>query len=126
MTPTNENKAGYRDVLRFAVHYWKPKKRLGFAAAALMMAAVAMDSIVPVYTGRIVDAMSRHGAGDPAALAGAWAAFWGFAALAFLNQTFRVGSMFFWNRFAVSNLYRIVTDGMRKVQRFSSDWHANS
>jgi ATP-binding cassette subfamily B protein len=85
-----------------------------------------MDSIVPIYTGRIVDAISKHGADDPAAWAGAWAAFWGFAVLAFLNQALRISSGFFWNAFAVKNLYAIVTDGMKKVQRFSADWHANS
>ena len=126
MTPAKENKAGYRDVLRFAVHYWKPKKWIGIAAGAMMMAAVVMDSIVPVFTGRIVDAMTKHNAGDASALKGAWSAFWGFAVLAALNQSFRVSSLFCWNRFAVSNLYRIVTDGMKKVQRFSADWHANS
>jgi ATP-binding cassette subfamily B protein len=126
MTPAKEKKAGYRDVLRFAVHYWRPQKWLGIVAAAAMMASVVTDSIVPVYTGRIVDAMTKHGAGEAAAWAGAWAAFWGFAVLALLNQAFRVGSMFVYNRFAVGCLYRIVTDGMKKVQRFSSDWHANS
>ncbi|MBU6475251.1 MAG: ABC transporter ATP-binding protein [Alphaproteobacteria bacterium] len=126
MTPVKENTAGYRDVLRFAAHYWRQGLRLGAAAAALMMAAVTMDSIVPVYTGRIVDAMSRHGTHDAAALRQAWAAFRGFIVLALFNVAFRTGSMFCWNRFAVHNLYRIVTDGMRKVQRFSADWHANT
>ncbi len=126
MTAAKENKASYRDVLRFAVHYWKPEKWSGIAAAAGMMAAVVTDSIVPVYTGRIVDAMTKHGTDDAAAWAGAWAAFWGFAVLALMNQSFRVTAMFVYNRFAANCLYRIVTDGMKKVQRFSSDWHANS
>jgi ATP-binding cassette subfamily B protein len=118
--------ASYRDVLRFAFHYWKPRKWVGILAAAMMMIAVVTDSIVPVYTGRIVDAMTKSGTDNAAAWAGAWAAFWGFAVLATLNQTFRVSAMYAWNNFAVDNLYRIVTEGMQKVQRFSSDWHANS
>jgi ATP-binding cassette subfamily B protein len=121
-----EKKAGYRDVIRFAFHYWGQKKWFGIAAAVMMMLAVVTDSIVPVYTGRIVDAMTGHGADDALAWGGAWAAFWGFAALALLHQVFRLASMFCWNDFAVRNLYRIITDGMQKVQRFSSDWHANS
>ncbi len=126
MTSVKENTAGYRDVLRFAMHYWRQRLKLGVASAVLMMAAVSMDSIVPVYTGRIVDAMSRHGIHDAAALQRAWAAFWGFVVLALLNMALRISSMLFWNRFAVHNLYRIITDGMRKVQRFSADWHANT
>jgi len=121
-----EEKAGYRDILRFTLHYWKPKKWAGIAAAVAMMLSVVTDSVVPVYTGRIVDAMTGHGADDAAAWGGAWAAFWGFAVLALLHQIFRLVSMLYWNYFATRNLYRIVTDGMHKVQRFSADWHANS
>ncbi|MFH1158192.1 MAG: ABC transporter ATP-binding protein [Pseudomonadota bacterium] len=127
MTQTeHRNKVSIRDTLRFTLHYWKPKKWVGIAAVSLMMLSVVMDSIVPVYTGRIVDAMTRHGAEDAAALAGAWSAFWGFAVLGLLHHAFRLLSLLCLSRFAVSNLYRIVTDGTRKVQRFSADWHANA
>ena len=60
----NAEKTGYRNVFRFALHYWKPGKWMGISAAGLMMAAVMMDSFVPVYTGRIVDAMTHHGTDD--------------------------------------------------------------
>ena len=119
-------KPGYPEVLRFTLHYWTPEKWSGLAAALMMMLSVVTDSIVPVYTGRIVDAMTGRGVADMASWSGAWAAFWGFAVLALLHQIFRLASLFFWNGFAVNNLYRIVTDGMQKVQRFSTDWHANS
>jgi ATP-binding cassette subfamily B protein len=121
-----EEKPAFRDILRFTLHYWKPQRWIGIAAATAMMLSVVMDSVVPVYTGRIVDAMTGHGASDASAWKGAWAAFWGFAVLALLHHLFRMISMLFWNYFAVRNLYRIVTDGMQKVQRFSADWHANS
>ncbi len=91
-----------------------------------MLASVLMDAVVPVYTGRIVDAMTAHAAGEDTAMAAAWAAFWGFTILALLHQLLRVFSIYVWNRFAVENLQAIVTDGLRKVQRFSSDWHANT
>lgn len=125
-TDNKKRQSSYKDIIRFTLHYWTPKKWLGIAAAAAMMASVVMDSLVPVYTGRIVDAMTGHGANDASAWQGAWSAFWGFAVLAVLNQTFRFISDLCWVKFAASNLYSIVTDGMRKVQCFSSDWHANS
>jgi len=121
-----ERKTTARDVLRFARHYWAPKKTLGVMAALTMLLSVAMDAILPVYTGRIVDALTGHAAADAGALHAAWAAFFGFAALAALHQILRIISMFYWNAFAVHNLYMIVTDSMRKVQRFSADWHANT
>lgn len=125
-TKDKKSQVPYRDVVRFALHYWRPKKWFGIAAAVLMMASVVTDSIVPIYTGRIVDAMTGHTATDTSAWSGAWGAFWGFAVLALLHQLFRICSMFCWNYFATQNLYQIVTDGMQKVQRFSTDWHANS
>ena len=124
----DENKElqiSYKDVMRFAWHYWRPSKASGIAAAVLMLASVSMDAIVPVFTGKIVDAMTNNTADGPA-WNDVWYAFWGFAILALMHQVLRIGSLYFWNHFAVSNLYRIVTDGLHKVQRFSSDWHANT
>ncbi|MBL8714326.1 MAG: ABC transporter ATP-binding protein [Alphaproteobacteria bacterium] len=121
-----ERQISYRDVMRFAWHYWRPNKWFGIAAAALMLTSVSMDAIVPIYTGKIVDAMVGHSPGDTSAWNDAWSAFWAFAVLAFLHQALRVGSLYFWNGFAVRNLQKIVVDGLYKVQRFSSDWHANT
>lgn len=115
-----------RDVMRFALHYWRPRVKLGGAAAVLMLASVLMDAIVPIYTGRIVDAMINVGRDGDAAMQAAWYAFGGFTVLALLHQVLRLVSLYFWNRFAVDNLQAIVTDGLQKVQRFSADWHANT
>lgn len=117
------SKTTYRDILRFSMHYWQQRKGAGMAAAGLMMLSVVTDAIAPVFTGRIVDALTGH---VPGAEAAAWAAFWGFVVLAALHQILRVASMYYWNAFAAHNLYAVVTDGMRKVQRFSADWHANA
>ncbi|MEZ0261057.1 MAG: ABC transporter ATP-binding protein [Alphaproteobacteria bacterium] len=121
-----ERQVTWKEVFRFSCHYWKPNKWLGVGAAVFMLLSVSMDAIVPVYTGKIVDAMTSHTPGDKVALEAAWSAFIAFTILAFLHQALRIGSMFFWNAFAVRNLYAIVTDGLQKVQRFSSDWHANT
>lgn len=121
-----EGKVAYRDILRFALHYWGQRKAVGIAAAAAMMTAVAADSLVPVYSGRMVDALTMPGVTAEASLHAALAAFIGFAGLSFINLLARFASFGCWNFFAVRNLYQIVTDGMYKVQRFSADWHANS
>jgi ATP-binding cassette, subfamily B, bacterial len=129
MTEENEKKerqVSWKDVWRFSWHYWRPNKLLGAGAAVLMVAAVSMDVIFPVYTGKIVEALTKHEPGSPEGLREAWMAFWAFVVIAGGNQVLRIGSMFFWNAFAVRNLHAIVTDGLHKVQRFSSDWHANT
>lgn len=121
-----EIKVSGRDVCRFALHYWRPRMKIGLAAGGLMLASVLMDAIVPVFTGRIVDAMTNIKTDGDAAIQAAWAAFGGFAVLALLHQGLRLLSVFLWNKFAVDNLQAIVTDGLQKVQRFSADWHANT
>jgi ATP-binding cassette, subfamily B, bacterial len=115
----------WRDILRFAWNCWKPHKWLGAASGALMLLSVSMDAVVPIYTGRIVDAM-RNMPDDSEAWAAAWTAFWTFAGLAVLHHALRSGSLFMWNAFAVRCLQAIVTEALHKVQRFSSDWQANT
>lgn len=121
----NKTPVSAHDVMRFAWHYWRPNKKLGAAAAVLMLASVSMDAILPVYTGKMIDAMTGQG-GIVDRAGAAWAAFAVFAGLSFAHLALRLGSLHFWNRFAVRNLYAIVTDGLHKVQRFSADWHANT
>ena len=116
----------WRDLARFSWNYWRPNRWLGAGAAALMLLSVSMDAIIPVYTGRIVDAMASHTAEDPEAWKAAWGAFWIFILVAFLHHVLRNGSLLLWNSFAVRNLQGIVSQALFKVQRFSSDWHANT
>lgn len=125
-TNDTKHKVPYRDVMRFAMHYWRPNWKLGIAASLLMLLSVATDAVVPVYTGKMVDAMTQKNGADATAWQAAWHAFAMFALLAFLHQALRIIAMLFWNAFAVKNLYAVVNDGLRKVQRFSSDWHANT
>jgi ATP-binding cassette subfamily B protein len=115
----------WKDIARFSWNYWRPNKWFGAGSAAMMLLSVSMDAVVPVYTGRIVDAM-RSMPGDNEAWRAAWAAFWMFAVLAFLHHALRNGSLFLWNSFAVRSLQGIVTEALHKVQRFSSDWQANT
>jgi ATP-binding cassette, subfamily B, bacterial len=115
----------WRDVARFSWHYWGPQKWLGIGAGALMLLAVTMDAIVPVYSGKIVDAM-RDTPAAPSGADAAWSAFWILTAVLLLHHGLRNGSMYFWNAFAIRVLSGIVRESLRKVQRFSSDWHANT
>ncbi|MDD9900142.1 MAG: ABC transporter ATP-binding protein, partial [Alphaproteobacteria bacterium] len=116
----------WRDTMRFVLHYWKPEWYFGVAAAVLMLFSVGVDAIVPVYTGKIVDAMTSPDVAEGARADAAWHAFVIFAALAVAHQAFRIFSFLFWMRFAVRNLHQVSVDGLYKVNRFSSDWHANS
>jgi ATP-binding cassette subfamily B protein len=116
----------YKEILRFAFHYWARRPKSGIGAILLMMLAVLVDSFTPVYTGHIVDALVQGKAGDPAALHAALSALAVFLMLTVVFVLLRAASVYTWNWFAVRNLYDIVTESLQKVQRFSSDWHANT
>lgn len=119
-------KIGYKDVGRFAWHYWSRRPRAALALAALMIAATVMDTIFPVYTGKIVDALSGHPPGDEAALWQALNYLLIYIVIGLAFHTMRWGAISLWAWFSVRNLYEILTDSMRKVQHFSADWHANA
>ncbi|MDB5491513.1 MAG: transporter related protein [Micavibrio sp.] len=112
----------YKDIGGFSLHYWGRRWKMGVGAIALMFVAVATDIVLPVYVGRSVDALTRV-PGDNETAIGAFVVF---AVLGFAYPPIRSASMFLWNAFAVNTMYDLVSDAMRKVQRFSSDWHANA
>lgn len=116
----------YRDVARFAMHYWARRKRTGWLLAALMLAATLTDAFIPIYTGRIIDALVSHDAAEAGAMGTAIHYLLIFVGLGLGHALLRSASSAVWNWFAVRNLYDILTDATRKVQRFSSDWHANA
>jgi ATP-binding cassette subfamily B protein len=115
-----------KDIIRFTLDIWQRRKWSGFAAVALMMVAIVGDVLFPVYSGGLVDALSRL---DPKG--GDWffhikGPFLGMI-VAFLLHSFGwYGGILVWNWFSIRNLYDIVTEATAKVQRFSADWHANS
>ena len=92
------------------------------------MAAVGIDVLIPVITGNIVNSMTSAIQGTPTehAIRQSWDYFTDFIILSVLYHAFFSTALFCWNRFAVNNLYDIITDGLEQVQRFSTDWHANS
>lgn len=120
------NKINYRDIARFSFHYWGQHKLLGICAVASLAISVAIDVFIPLLTGKVVDALSNADAGDPVALGHALGYFWGFVAAAFGHYFFWLIAFKFWNAFAVKNLHTLLGDALSKVQRFSSEWHANS
>jgi len=115
----------YRDIGKFALHYWKPEKSLGLWSVFFIIISVIAESIIPVYTGQIIDAMSNATIDNSGAWSDVWFAFWMFVLLALSHSFFYYITMLLWTHFSVETMQQIVTDGMYKVQRFNSEWHAN-
>ncbi|MGQ0526522.1 MAG: ABC transporter ATP-binding protein [Alphaproteobacteria bacterium] len=117
---------GYKEVIKFTWHYWRKRWKAGLLLVTLMISATMVDTFSPIYTGKIVDALAAHPAGDPAGFHAALKYLGIFACLSAGYHAFRWMALSLWARFAVRNMYEILTDAMHKVQRFSSDWHANT
>lgn len=115
-----------RDVFQFATHYWSGKKAYGVLAVILMGVSVGADVFYPVYTGRLVDQLTML---DPKADASLHQVLWAFAtlmAVQLLHSWAWAAAFWCWNTFEVYNLYRVMVDAMSRVQRYATDWHANS
>lgn len=109
-----------RKVLGFTLRLWARSPVLALACAGAMLLATLTEVFTPLFAGRIIDAV---GAGDVAA---AW---WAFGVIATLGSAMVVLRHLGW--WAITpltlNMMRAVTqEGFARVQRLSTDWHANA
>ena len=113
----------FRQVLGFTFRHWANQpKRIALIAGLVMVATIA-EVLVPMFSGRIVDAISG---GQDTALNDALRAF---AMVAGLGVTSVVLRFFVFNgiiKLTLKMMAQVVNDGFYRVQRFSTDWHANS
>lgn len=115
-----------KDIINFTLHYWSEKKLFGALAVVFLGASVGADVFYPVYSGHLVDTLVTS---DPKKDGSLQEVLWAFGILMgiqFFHSWTWAAAFWFWNKFAVHNMYRLLTDALHKVQRFSTDWHVNS
>jgi len=93
-------------------------------ASGLLGATVA-DLFMPVFSGHLVDALTR-GAADPDARHAAVIAFAAIVALGFASIVLRMIGLQAIVPFTLRIMSDVARDAFMRVQRFSTDWHANS
>src|SRR3569623_749108 len=64
-----DSKSALRIVLRFAWGHWRRRKGRALLLCAAMSLATLTEIFVPVYAGRLIDALSLGAAGRSAAIA---------------------------------------------------------
>ncbi|UVO50910.1 ABC transporter ATP-binding protein/permease [Sphingomonas sp. SUN019] len=109
-----------RKVLAFTFHLWGRTPRLAIACATAMTLATVTEVFVPLYAGRMIDAVN-DGATDAAVHA--------FTLIAALSLTMVALRHLGWWAIVPMTLgmMRDVTqESFARVQRLSTDWHANS
>ncbi len=80
---------------------------------------------MPVFSGHLVDAMTT-GASDAAARRAAFIAFAGIVALGLISVILRLIGLKAIVPFTLRTMSDVSRDAFMRVQRFSTDWHANS
>ncbi|WP_210342627.1 ABC transporter ATP-binding protein [Bradyrhizobium glycinis] len=115
----------FREVIPFVFQRWlKQPVRLTIVLASFLGASVA-DLFVPVYSGHLVDALTV-GPHDLAARHTALVAFGGIVALALVSLILRLTGLQAIVPFTLKTMSDVVREAFMRVQRSSTDWHANS
>jgi len=116
----------FKDVLGFTFRYWaRQPLRIVVIVALALLSAVA-DVLTPMYAGRLVDAVASGAAGDQLAWTAAITAFWLLVALGVGGTLLRQAVFQNIITFTLKMMNGIASNAFYRVQRFSTDWHANS
>ncbi|PCE23081.1 multidrug ABC transporter ATP-binding protein [Paraburkholderia acidicola] len=116
----------FKNVLGFTFLHWRSQPARIVAVAGLALLAAVADVLTPLFAGRLVDAL----ASGVSSKALAWqAAISAFTTLVVLGVAGTVLRQFtFQNIIALTlkMMSEIAANAFHRVQRFSTDWHANS
>ncbi|MFT4064224.1 ABC transporter ATP-binding protein [Paraburkholderia sp.] len=116
----------FKDVLGFTFRHWARQPWRIVVIAALALFTALADILTPVFAGRLVDAIASGPASSVPARHGALEAFGVLAALGLTATLLRQGVYFNIIRFTLKMMSEIAANAFHRVQRLSTDWHANS
>src|SRR5580698_6585200 len=126
MTTQAKNRNAMRVVLAFLFSHWRRERWLVAGVALAMTIATIADLFMPVFAGRIVDAVAvSHGTRGQALLTAVKA----LAAMLALGGVLVAGkhlALMGIIRLTLRLMSRFASDAFWRVQRFSTDWHANN
>lgn len=116
--------ASWRGALSLCARYWVRQPHLFIGVIVLSIVSTAASVAIPVAAGRVVDALARPGGGLDAAAA--WMALLAMTGVTLAHFFLRDLTVRLWNRKEALNMKEVLDEAFAKVQRFSSDWHANT
>ena len=114
-------------VLAFVLRRWRGHPGLVCGIAGAMVAATLTDVFLPIYAGDLVSAVSAGvGGHDVRALRSAGWALGIMVALGLVQQVLRYGAFIGIVRLTTAVMSEVARQAFHRVQRFSSEWHANT
>ncbi|WP_157215771.1 ABC transporter ATP-binding protein [Flavisphingomonas formosensis] len=117
-----DDASAMRLVLAFTFRHWARRKPLVLGIAAAMSLSTLTEVFVPLYAGHLIDALSRGMAGRDAALG----AFGTIIALGLAMLLLRHFAWWGIVPLTLGIMRDMARDAFHRVQRLSTDWHANS
>jgi ATP-binding cassette subfamily B protein len=115
-----------RNVLGFLFRHWRREAWLVTGVALCMVIATIADLFMPVFAGRMVDAIAAHAGTRRQALYAALSALATMLLLGSVLVTGRHLSLMGISRLTIRLMARFAGDTFWRVQRFATDWHANN
>src|SRR5438445_9449948 len=122
---TDKRPAAIRVVIPFVFRHWLQQPGRAAIVAGGLLGATAADLFMPIFSGRLVDALTL-GAADAAARRAAFVAFGAIVALGLASMILRLIGLQAIVPFTLRIMSDVSRDAFMRVQRFSTDWHANS
>ncbi|MER9167231.1 ABC transporter ATP-binding protein/permease [Mesorhizobium australicum] len=118
--------SAFRSVLGFTLTHWRRQpSRLSLIMGGFLLSTLA-DVLTPLYSGRLVDAVASSAGADAIAWDAAMTAFAFLMALALTGVVLRNLAFMGIVELTLKMMADIAADAFHRVQRFSTDWHANS
>ena len=125
VTRAKQRPAAIRVVIPFVFRHWLKQPGGTVLIVAMLLGATAADLFMPVFSGRLVDALTR-GPVDAEARAAALLAFGAIVALGFVSIMLRLAGLQVIVPFTLRIMSDVARQAFARVQRFSTDWHASS
>ncbi|RZN27252.1 ABC transporter ATP-binding protein [Bradyrhizobium sp. Leo121] len=122
---TDKRPAAIRVVIPFIFRHWLRQPYRATTVLVGFLGATVADLFMPVYSGHLVDALTL-GTADQAARHAAMVAFGGIVALGLLSIILRFMGLQAIVPFTLTTMSDVAREAFARVQRFSTDWHANS
>jgi len=116
-----------KDILAFTWYYWRQNNKIIPVLMMGMAFAAIADSLFPLIIGKLINAIEVTGGSGVTLSKTVFIAFGTLVGLDIVYHGVRNGTYLIFNRYmAMPNLQRVTLDAFDKVQKFSSDWHANN
>jgi ATP-binding cassette, subfamily B, bacterial len=116
----------FKDVLGFTFEHWNLQRWRIAAIVVLALLTALADVLTPLFAGRLVDALATGASNKTLAFDAALTAFSFLIAMGLGSAVLR----FFTFRHIIALTLKMMSDiaanAFHRVQRFSTDWHANS